>query len=224
MSDISKNLTALQKKILLVDDSRSFLLGVKELLGNNNLELRCVSNAKAALEEMSTQKFDFIISDLEMPGMDGFEFIKRVRAEKNTSTVPILAMTGSTDTESMSRAISCGADAFCSKETIRYTLASHIEALSRLQETYEKSAKGLQLEAVQALIGTYKHEFGNALAILDGKLRKLVKEHPAIVSDPSLESVQKSLQRINNTLTKLDSLRHFEEIGYSGNTKILKVG
>ncbi len=224
MPDNTKVTPTLQKKILLVDDSRSFLMGIKGLLSNSNLDLTCVTEASIALEEISKQNFDFIISDLEMPGMDGFEFIKHVRKNKNTSIVPILAMTGSTDTESMSKAVSCGADAFCSKETIRYTLASHIEALSRLQETYEKSAKGLQLEAVQALIGTYKHEFGNALAILDGKLRKLVKENPTIVSDPSLESIQKSLHRINDTLTKLDSLRHFEEIGYSGNTKILKVG
>lgn len=201
-----------EKNVLILDNTNIFHLEIKDLLSSTKLVLTCEKNVNSALEKISKQKFHFLICNLEMPGLNGFEFIKHVRNSENISYLPILAVSKCTNTESMSQAIRLGADAFCSIECIRHTLVLHIEALSRLQDAYEKSSKSLQLKTIQTLIGIHKHEFGNALAILDGKLRKLIKDHPSIKLDPSLESIQNSIVRIHCTIDKLNALRHLEAI------------
>ena len=211
-------------RILILDDSRAFLSGIKSILASCPYEITSHTSPQNALNEIQLNKFDIIISDLEMPEISGFEFIKRVRENLSLVSVPILALTGTTDTDAMSRAIESGADAFCSKENIRYTIFPQILALLRLRSTYEASTRGMQLEAVKALIGTYKHEFGNSLAIIDGKLRKLNKTFPDILEDPAMESIQSAVKKFNETLLKLNELRHYDEEKYSSGSNILKVG
>ena len=211
-------------KLLIVDDSRAFLEGLKSILSSAPFELLCLGSAKEALNSYSSLGPDIIITDLEMPEIHGFDFIKAIRRDPAMTTVPILVLTGSTDTESMATSIEFGADAFCAKETIRHTILPQLQALIRLKNTYESAVRGKQLEAVQALIGTYKHEFGNALAIAEGMSQKLCKNYAPNATDPAMVSLKGAIDRFHQTLNKLNELRHYQEEQYSLDSKILKVG
>ncbi len=211
-------------KILIVDDSRAFSKGLGSILESSQYELFFETSPVVALSKIDAIAPDIIISDLEMPEMHGFEFIKKLRLNQSLSTVPIMVLTSSNDTDSMSQSILSGADAFCSKDTIRHTIQPQILAMLRLKKIFEGSIRGKQLEAVKALIDTYKHEFGNALTILEGMLRKLSKNHLQIVEDPAMHSIVKSVDRLKETLNKLNELRNYQEESYSLDSKILKVG
>lgn len=210
-------------RILLLDDSKAFLSGLCSLLQNSGYELICHSSAHSALDDIKVNNPDVIVCDLSMPEMHGFDFIEKIKQQEALSAVPILVLTGQTDTETMSKSITKGADAFCSKNNIRYVIEPQLQALLRLKTTYENAIRGKQLEAVKNLIGTYKHEFGNALTILEGMIRKLTKNNPVLQDDPAKVRIDSSIERITKTLEKLDKLSNYEEEPYSPDTKILKV-
>jgi peptide-methionine (S)-S-oxide reductase len=165
-----------------------------------------------------------VVTELESHDMSGYEFIYNIRSCETSKYPFILALTeGKGSSPELKTLMECGADAFGSKDSIHHTLQPQIQALLRLKDIYEFASEGKQLSAVKALIGTYKHEFGNAIAILDGMFRKLIKNHPMIGADAASKSIQDSIKRMESVLTKLSKLREYNEEVYSEDANILKV-
>ena len=66
------------KKILLVEDEKSLCLLYKEELAEEGYKVTAVQNAEAALEALSKEKFDLLITDIRMPGKNGIELATQV--------------------------------------------------------------------------------------------------------------------------------------------------
>ena len=208
--------------VVIVDDSRSFLAGMSSIVSPHLARVEAFTSVSEALMSMLTTPPDILITDIEMPDLNGFDFIKTIRSNAIFSDMPILVLTGKEDGYNMTSAIQAGADAFLIKSTVRECVLPQLVALARLQTTFKTATKGKQLDAVQALIGTYKHEFGNALAAIDGKVRKLTRTFPETAKDDSIESVHKWIGRMVDTLKKLDELRQYEEKKYVGTSTIIE--
>lgn len=89
-----------KKKILLVEDAIFFRQLVKGYLESGGFDVTIAENGKQALDLFKSAAFDMIVSDLEMPEMDGWDFMKKIRAEKSNGKVPAIALTAlETETE-----------------------------------------------------------------------------------------------------------------------------
>lgn len=223
MSSINSPSQKTLPKIAIVDDSKAFLSGVKKLIDDKYDVVTYVSPLDA-FEQITASPPDVIVCDLLMPELHGFDFIRKIRENPKLMTIPVLVITNNNDTESMSKSINIGADAFCAKETIRYTIEPHLLALLRLKDTYKTEISKKQLETTQTLIGTYKHEFGNSLAIIAGMLRKYKKEFPESKEHTCMLNIDTSLKRIEETLEKLQKLRYIQDEDFSEFERILKIG
>jgi CheY-like chemotaxis protein len=78
--------------ILVIDDDRAILTTVKILLERSAHAVEAVDNSRAGLKLFETQKFDLLIVDIFMPGIDGFETMNLVRQSR--PEVPIIVMSG----------------------------------------------------------------------------------------------------------------------------------
>ena len=105
-----------QKRIMLVDDSSMMRLIIRNLLltDHNFTITGSVENGKKALEQLPTTTPDLILLDLEMPEMDGFEFLRVARA-KTKAKIIVLSSVATAGSAKATRAISLGADAIISK-------------------------------------------------------------------------------------------------------------
>ena len=84
----------MSKTIFLVDDSATILLSVSSILGKAGFAVEKASNAEEALKKLNGGlKIDLLITDLNMPGMNGIELIKKVRTLGAYRFVPILFLT-----------------------------------------------------------------------------------------------------------------------------------
>ncbi|MCH8550387.1 MAG: response regulator [Natronospirillum sp.] len=82
------------KKVMIVDDSPTILMSVSGVLERHNLEPLTANNAEEGIKLLeSGMKPDLIISDLNMPGMNGIEFVKKVRTMTGMRFTPILMLT-----------------------------------------------------------------------------------------------------------------------------------
>ena len=103
-------------KVLVVDDSettRSILVDVLRRAGFSVLEAR---DGAEALELLGEEKFELIVSDLEMPNMNGLEFLEKIRDESSPyASLPFLLFTSRDDTRSFQKAYLLGADRCLSK-------------------------------------------------------------------------------------------------------------
>lgn len=103
-------------KILLVDDERGLLEQAKIFLErmDQEFDVNIVSSAEDALDMMEDRDFDIIVSDYQMPDMDGLEFLKVVRQERE-SDVPFIIFTGKGREEVAMKALNLGADRYLQK-------------------------------------------------------------------------------------------------------------
>ena len=97
----------LPDKVWIVDDDKSIRWVLEKALQKANLETRCFANAGEFLKELSRELPQVLITDIRMPGMDGFELLKKVQHEH--PTLPVIIMTAHSDLESAVSAFHGGA-------------------------------------------------------------------------------------------------------------------
>jgi two-component system chemotaxis response regulator CheY len=83
-------------RVLTVDDSRTILAMLHHTLSNAGFEVLQAEDGKQGLEVLKAQTVDVVITDINMPVMDGIEFIKNVRASGQYQSLPILILTTET--------------------------------------------------------------------------------------------------------------------------------
>lgn len=103
-------------EILVVDDQEENLAEMQELLEELGRTVHCVESGAKALECMTTGNIGLVLMDVQMPGMDGFEVARRMRADANTRFTPIIFISGLRQTDAvLNQGYSAGAVDFMTK-------------------------------------------------------------------------------------------------------------
>src|SRR5690606_8334315 len=110
--------------LLIVDDNSLSLRIAANTLQHAGFHVSEAANGAAALTLFGEHRYDLVLLDLMMPGMDGYEVCQRIRATPHGAGIPILMFTGLNDTESIELAYRHGATDFITKP-INWTLLSH---------------------------------------------------------------------------------------------------
>ncbi|MBR2924266.1 MAG: response regulator transcription factor [Clostridia bacterium] len=151
-------------KILVVEDDRDLNRTVCAFLSNSGYEATGCLNAADAYNAMYGTLFDLIVSDIMMPGIDGFEFASNVRALNEN--IPILFMTAKDDITSKQRGFRIGVDDYMVKPIDLDELFLRIGALLRRA----KIATSRKLE-----VGSFIMDADEFSATLDGEEISLTK-------------------------------------------------
>lgn len=108
ISENKKTLKNEKKRILLVEDAVFFRQLVRSYLESDGYDVITAENGKKALEICNENKFNLIVSDLEMPLMNGWEFIKALRKEIRSEDVPAIALTALDSEKDKQKALESG--------------------------------------------------------------------------------------------------------------------
>lgn len=106
---------AVPKKILLVDDSPTVLLMERLLLQDGPYELVVATSGAEALSRALTERPELILMDVVMPGMDGFEVCRLLRAQEATRTTPIILVTTRGGPEHLEKGYESGCSDYVTK-------------------------------------------------------------------------------------------------------------
>ncbi len=117
-------------KILVVDDFSTMRRIIKNLL--RDLGFTNTSEAddgQTALPMLQQGNFDFLVTDWNMPGMEGIELLKRVRADENLKSLPVLLVTAEAKKEQIVEAAQAGVNGYIVKPFTSGTLKEKIEKI-----------------------------------------------------------------------------------------------
>lgn len=140
--------------VLAVDDEPFNLEIIKEYLSAINIDTVCVESGEQALIVLqnSPQRFSAVLLDRMMPGIDGIEVLKQIKADENTSRLPVIMQTAKAGKENMLEGLNAGAHYYLSKPYDQPTLLAIISTAIRdyqryknIQENLEQSAQTLML-------------------------------------------------------------------------------
>ena len=81
------------KRILVIEDHEDNRRILRDLLRKTGFEMIEAHDGEAAVEKVSSEQFDLILLDIQLPGIDGYEVARRIRANPANAAVPIIAVT-----------------------------------------------------------------------------------------------------------------------------------
>jgi len=133
-------------RVLVVDDDQDMASFLARLLSQQGLLAEIAVDGHAALAAIAADPPDLVLLDVQMPGPDGFEICRRLKASEATALLPVVLVTALEDHDSRVRGIQAGADDFLSKPVRREELLARVNTLRRLHET-RKELEGRRLAA-----------------------------------------------------------------------------
>ncbi|MEV6591074.1 SpoIIE family protein phosphatase [Streptomyces acidicola] len=123
-------------RLLIADDNRDMRDYLYDLL-HTEYDVRLVPDGRAALAAVAESAYDLVLTDAMMPGMDGFELVRALRAGPHTSHLPIVMLTARAGEEAVVQGIEAGADDYLAKPFSSRQLLARVRAnleLSRLRD------------------------------------------------------------------------------------------
>jgi len=120
-------------RILVVDDTPANLRLLEAKLTAEYFEVITAADGPSALDLAASNAPDLILLDIMMPGLDGFEVAKRLKADLNTRHIPIVMVTALTESADRVRGLEVGADDFLSKPVNDVALFARVRSLTRLK-------------------------------------------------------------------------------------------
>ncbi len=114
---------------LIVEDSRTQTEHLRRLLEANGYRVSVASSGEAALEAARVARPNVVITDIVMPGMNGFELCRHLKDDPGLDNVPVALLTSLSDAEDVLRGLECGADDFITKPYEAPHLLSRLQSL-----------------------------------------------------------------------------------------------
>jgi putative two-component system response regulator len=122
--------------VLVVDDGLANRELVQAYLSGLDCEVRLASDGASALEQIQQEPPDLVLLDVQMPGMDGYEVCRRIKAGPGGRLLPVVMITALNQTDDRVRALESGADDFMSKPVERVELVARVRSALRLKALY----------------------------------------------------------------------------------------
>lgn len=148
------------KLILIVDDNPTNLTVLFEYLEESGFEVSVAKNGESAIQQMKHVQPDLVLLDIMMPGLDGFETCRKLKANKMTRDIPVIFMTALTDTVDKVKGFLAGGQDYITKPL------QHEEVLARI--TAHLKIRKLEKELIKR-----EKAFGEKEEQLSEKTRKI---------------------------------------------------
>ncbi|MBU1913131.1 MAG: response regulator [Candidatus Omnitrophica bacterium] len=124
-----------KKKILLVDDEEDIIKMNKLRLSELGFDVISASNGEEAIEKAGSESPDLILLDIMMPGIDGLQTLVRLKNNPETSSVPVVMLSGSGEKITQNKAMLAGAVDYIMKpfnvEMLLEAIKKHLDVRSR---------------------------------------------------------------------------------------------
>jgi len=174
----------MKTKILVVEDDPHISLGLEEILKSEGFEVTVCNRGDKAVESVARTHPQLVILDIMLPGANGFEICKQLRAKK--ASVPILMLTAKSQEMDKVIGLDCGADDYVTKPFGVRELVARINALLRRTHSPQARAGEATFQIGEAVIDPKKFELRRGkttdeLTARELKLLQLFHAHPGEV-------------------------------------------
>jgi two-component system, sensor histidine kinase and response regulator len=203
--------------ILIVDDEPRNLKLMKAMLMPEQYNISEALNGEEALKALTQFGPDLILLDVMMPGIDGFEVCRRLKADNKTRAIPIIMVTALQEQIHQLKAMEAGADDFLSKPINRTELLIRVKSLLRIKryhddlfrsytEIADKNRKLQELEQMkEGLIHMIIHDLKNPLTAASGLIEISLMDKDRF-SEKQLRNFTKSINYCNEMNDQIEDL------------------
>jgi len=185
-----------QVEVLVVEDSPTQALCLQRALELAGYHVSVVHDGPQAMEYLEAKAPTLVVSDIVMPGFDGYELCRRIKNDERLQGIPVILVTSLTDPVDILRGLQCGADNFITKPYREKELLARIQYLLINTDLRSQAATGL---VMQIFFAGRKHFLTpERMQIVDLLLSSF---ETAVLNKCEFENANKELKAVNDRLT-----------------------
>lgn len=124
--DINPNVNPSNVNLLVVDDIPLNVLIIQKMLNQFHFNLLSANDGQTALDTIASGSVDLVLLDLMMPGIDGYEVLRRIRNDEKTRNLPVVILSALNSSDDIDKGFKLGANDFLTKPIIMERLVSCI--------------------------------------------------------------------------------------------------
>ncbi|MCZ6632347.1 MAG: response regulator [bacterium] len=211
-----------QGKILVVDDDLSIRQLLERQLKKEGFEVITALDGAEGLERLEEGP-DLVLTDVAMPGVNGFEFLERMRSEPRYREIPVIVMTAHAEgADDAARGLDLGANDYVRKPFEWQELSARVQTHLRVREIYQLSMEKQRDLAIIELAGAAAHEINNPLAVVMTRLELMLgrmNEGDALYEE--LQKIDGLVARIAGVVKKMSQVRRYQVQNYCGDVNII---
>lgn len=169
--------------ILIVDDEPDNFDVIETLLSVQGYHLYYASNGQEALSVLDTVNPDLILLDVMMPGLNGIDVCKKIKADLQWKIVPVIMVTALSSKEDLALCLEAGADDFISKPVNRLELCARVKSMLRIKQQHDtiQHFSDLQRNTINVLGRNLQELTGNLVLSLSQELNTPVNGISSII-------------------------------------------
>ncbi len=196
--------------ILIVDDVSKNIQYVAGILSNEGYEPAFAQDGATALALLDAHRFDLVLLDVMMPGMDGFEVCRRMKETPSAKDVPVIFLTAKTDMDSIVKGFDIGAADYVTKPF------NSAELLARVKTHLELNSAREQLRIANAakdkFFSIIAHDLKNPLSGLLGLIDLFRARYPRYDDEKRLDHIEKIHAAADRAYKLLENLLDWSRI------------
>lgn len=201
------------KRLLVVDDEPNLLRAVAAVLRGEGFEVAAARNGREALVSVAQNLPDLIVSDVRMPGMDGYALARKLRGAPNSAMIPIVFLTAKDETEDRIEGFRSGVDVYLTKPFEPNELIAVIKnILQRVERTHSTIAKLVGSQEPEETVFVRDEELTEAeRRVAEAVARGLSNKEIALELNLSIRTVENHVSRIlakKNFSNRVEIARH----------------
>lgn len=120
----------MKKRVLLAEDEPNIVESLQFLLQRADFDVRVAGDGQLALQAALEDTPDVLVLDVMLPGLDGYEILRRIRADRRAQALPVLMLTAKGQREDREMAIESGADIFMTKPFANSEIIAAVTSLA----------------------------------------------------------------------------------------------
>jgi DNA-binding NarL/FixJ family response regulator len=202
------------KRLLVVDDEPNLLRAVAACLRAERYEVSTARSGQEALLQLAESVPDLIISDIRMPGMDGYKLARQLRGAPRTALVPIVFLTAKDETADRVEGFRAGIDAYLTKPFEPEELIAVVNAiLNRVERTHSQIARLVSATAVNESPPSLHDE-----ALTDAENRVAVAVSRGLSNKEIAAELEISVRTVENHISHI-----LEKKGFNNRVEIARL-
>jgi len=188
--------------ILIVDDELNNFDVLEAMLMPEGYQLHYAANGAQTLSFLESHQPDVILLDVMMPGIDGIELCRKIKANRLWSHIPIVMVTSLNSKEDLAKCLNAGANDFLTKPVSSQELCARVSSMLRIKQQYDDLQRLLQLR--EDMVSMIVHDLRNPLSsiLLATELLRIMDE----VSESGQKRVDKIEIAAHQLQLQIDSL------------------
>ena len=159
-----------QNSILIVDDTTTNLKVLFTLLNQSGFKVSIAKSGESALEKVKEVLPDLILLDVMMPGIDGFETCRRLKADPRTKDIPVIFMTVLSEVVDKVKGLNLGAVDYITKPIEQDEVLARINVHLELRKAQLRLVQEEKMSALGQLVAGVAHEINNPVNFIYGNL------------------------------------------------------